>query len=212
MNVKFKFLILLFLFLFFVFLLNSNVFASSDVTVLVDGEEYNVSLNDSIMEFEYKAIFIYPRSDYEYYYYYFVLSNEAFSLEESNNAIKIVPSSDNQLIYFINTANVGSSVLGSLQSLLNYLPNLSTYHMQVFDINDPNPYVSVLPENLSYSTPETYDFFHPAPVVEITAIQQVEEIPQVMEQVLQILIPIGLIVFSIGLVIYLTRLVISRLT
>lgn len=54
--------------------------------------------------------------------------------------------------------------------------------------------------------------FQEAPSQEVTipAIQQVEEIPQVMGQVMKILIPIGLIVFSIGLVIYLTRLVISR--
>lgn len=46
--------------------------------------------------------------------------------------------------------------------------------------------------------------------VVIPAIQQVEEIPQVMGQAMKILIPIGLIVFSVGLVIYLMRLVISR--
>ena len=67
-----------------------------------------------------------------------------------------------------------------------------------------------------YSTKDLLDLegnlvFHQAPArVTIPAIQQVEEIPQVMEQVMKILIPIGLIVFSIGFVIYLTRLVISR--
>lgn len=69
-----------------------------------------------------------------------------------------------------------------------------------------------------YTTKDLLDLennilFSKAPLqVKIPAIQQVEEIPQVMEQVMKILIPVGLIVFGIGLVIYLTRLVISRLT
>lgn len=80
--------------------------------------------------------------------------------------------------------------------------------------------VSVI-SDLYYSSCDVYDEQNPdvlvfplAPSQEVTisAIQQVEEIPQVMEQVMKILIPVGLIVFSIGLVIYLTRLVISRLT
>ena len=75
--------------------------------------------------------------------------------------------------------------------------------------------------DLYYSSCDVYDSQNhdvlvfplaPSQGVTISAIQQVEEIPQVMEQVMKILIPVGLIVFSIGLVIYLTRLVISRLT
>lgn len=114
--------------------------------------------------------------------------------------------------YYKSYAANSSSVLDQGVSLFNTakLSNLSYYNGGAF--NDSN----CRPDYVFYSSFDIKDenghvVFQKAPSqVTIPAIQQVEEIPQVMGQVMKILIPIGLIVFSIGLVIYLTRLVISR--
>lgn len=107
--------------------------------------------------------------------------------------------------YIINLSDLGNNIYSysNVSSVHNYTS--SDFEIVPYDVSVVSTY------DLKYGDEVV---FQGAPQlvgqVEIPAIQQVEEIPQVMEQVLKILIPIGLIVFSIGLVIYLTRLVISR--
>lgn len=54
--------------------------------------------------------------------------------------------------------------------------------------------------------------FQKPPQVEIMALTQVEEIPEIMNKVLQLIIPVGLVILSIGLLIYVIKLVIWRVT
>lgn len=53
-------------------------------------------------------------------------------------------------------------------------------------------------------------FFQPTPLVEITTITQVEELPKIITKVMKVIIPIGLVILLIGLLIYVIKSVISR--
>ncbi len=53
-------------------------------------------------------------------------------------------------------------------------------------------------------------FFQPTPLVQITTITQVEELPKIITKVMKVIIPIGLVILLIGLLIYVIKSVISR--
>lgn len=109
-----------------------------------------------------------------------------------NYALGVIVSDESNITIDFSFKNLGTSS-----------GTISTLYGDIFGSSSYDIYTDSSKSELVFQMPQVNK-------VTIPAIQQVEEIPQVMGQVMRILIPIGLIVFSIGLVIYLTRLVISR--
>ena len=199
MNLKNKFFLIILLFLFFV-LLCTNSFANFDFTYDDVSYSYpNIPIDNSHSNFiitnpdnlEFDCLFLFP-SD---------LSNLG-----GNDHVTTSGNIDNFTVsFYLDNA-------GGLK-VYYYYPDTSSwvYHHTLNAASSIKSTDNILYSTFNLVNEDGVTVFPVAPTpVKIPAIQQVEEIPQVMEQVLTILIPIGLIVFSIGLVIYLTRLVISR--
>ena len=196
MNLKNKLLIILFIFITLTFFLFSSVFAA-DVII----EDDTITLSEF---YDNKYVFI----GYDGHNRQVIYSDYPFSFTSDDmSSFLFTPSS--------NCPNIATALVpynGILTSPSD--DDFTIYSTPVTIMLGSyltNSDCKVLYTNFNiYCNDEVV--FQGAPLTQVTipAIQQVEEIPQVMEQVLKILIPIGLIVLSIGLVIYLTRLVISR--
>lgn len=189
-----------------------------------DGQSYDIEIDTSIISRPYFILFAHNTGnstavsffvcDEELMFYQDTGSDfRSLFIKDRRDGYSSLNASDYNLKYFLLSSNKNYSI----SSLLSYI---STKTFDNLNVPSTCGYLESMPLDENYIIYSNYDvytssgklLFQGAPVnqVKIPAIQQVEEIPQVMEQVLQILIPIGLIVFSVGLVIYLTRLVISR--
>lgn len=206
---------------FILFILILSFFTCSFAFEYSQGD-LSVELDDSLKDFKYIIIF---KQYYNYndkmYYGILVSNNEVYfdtnkfiTSDLSNNYFyyhdgqfrRPNSSGGYKVTGYATLDTLKNITLSDMTSVSNiYFGSISDY----LDKYGDNP---ILSANFNLCNSSGDVVFQGAPVNQVTipAIQQVEEIPQVMEQVMKILIPIGLIVFSIGLVIYLTRLVISR--
>lgn len=152
----------------------------------------------------------------DFYIIVFILSNHdiVFDIDSGTVIVNQIYDTENIVYYkdFTFENSIDNYLDFSNYSVSDFSYSTSVSNSTIFVPSGENSFV-----HCSYSNHDIFnssgDLVFQAPQVNkvvIPAIQQVEEIPQVMGQIMRILIPIGLIAFSIGLVIYLTRLVISR--
>ncbi len=217
---KNKLLIILILFVLIISFFTCSFASSSSLSFdYHTGETINYTLNDSLTSRPYYLVVNFVSSRYTLLCVIFCDEELVIGTDKRNCYIKghdkdwpNIEASDynlKRLYYDMNSTSDINNCLSELSSIdFNSIPYSSsafcggTYldegHIihSNFDVYDTD-------NNLVFQAPQVDK-------VVIPAIQQVEEIPQVMGQAMKILIPIGLIVFSVGLVIYLMRLVISR--
>ena len=178
-------------------------------------------------------LFSFTSSCFASYNFFYDLESYSIDLPEDGNtyiAIFHIPnqeyflcftSSTPILCYYPETDNHSKVYLRMTNGSVYQVNYKSKVTMEHHNISSTSYYSITSQENVAYLSHNIYDIeanlvFQQAPQivgqVTIPAIQQVEEIPQVMGEVMKIILPIGLIIFGVFLLILLVRLVISRMT
>ena len=195
---KNKFLQIMIVFILFIFTFYSNVFAFSFV---YEGKTYHVpDFSESTVR---PVTTLLYRDDS----FFLVYSCEHYS-RPSNPQNVLLPIAYTKSIVF--SSPIYSELVNDKWVVVDDAHSSSDYADSSFNLS------MVRYSNLPIYNEQQEVVFPQAPQtvgqVTIPAIQQVEEIPQVMTEVMKMILPIGLISFGIFLLILLIRLVISRMT
>ncbi len=200
MKLRNKFVLIAIVLILLIFTLSCSVFASYTINGDYDGQHYEISLPDSLSEFNYKLIFVVKKGDY--YWPDIFLSNDSFSFigdKDYPGYVRLSLSREGQEVFRYSPGR-GQSDVGAC------LSQISSFDISSFELTSTFFCVYKV-ENVFFASQPISSFFPTAPqmVEPLTEITQVEEIQPAVVKIVGIVLPVCLMIFGVLLVLYLIK-------